>query len=95
MKIRGVYYGPDAKNKDGERETPHLTGKVFFEIRCSVCHHGLCKDVIVAKSPRRRQNLVFIAPCPRCLEAAQEHRQVEVLPMRELPHDYEELENQE
>lgn len=95
MNIRGVYYMPGGITSEGKPETPHLLGpdgKVYFEIRCSVCHYGQCKEITIATSPRRKQNLIFADPCPRCLEAATQNREVEVIPLRELPHDYEELE---
>jgi hypothetical protein len=65
------YYKPGGKNSEGEQETPHLTDffneKVFFEIRCAACNYGLCKHMTILKTPRRRQNLILVEPCPNCL----------------------------
>ena len=64
------YYSVGGKNAEGQEETPHVIGKVYFEIRCAVCNTGLCKEMRVLKSPRRKQNVVMVNPCPNCLEAA-------------------------
>lgn len=60
-----TYYAA-GKNAEGQEETPHVTGKVFFEIRCAVCNYGLCKLVTVVKTPRRKQNVILVEPCPNC-----------------------------
>lgn len=92
MNIRNAYYTPGGFNDLGIEETPHLTGKVYFEIRCAVCHAGLCKEMTIAKSPRRNQNLVFVQPCPRCIGAARIGIPVAVIPLSTLDDDYRELE---
>jgi hypothetical protein len=61
-----TYYA-GGKNEEGLPETPHITGKVFFEIRCAVCNYGLCKRMTILKTPRRKQNLILVEPCPNCL----------------------------
>lgn len=63
------YYTRGGKNAAGHDETPHLTGevKVFFEIRCAVCNTGLCRRMTILKTPRRKQNLILVEPCPNCL----------------------------
>ena len=53
-------------NRDGLGETPHLVGRVYFEIRCAVCGYGLCKRITVMKTPRRQQNIILVEPCPNC-----------------------------
>ena len=79
-----AYYHPGGRNDDGVIETPFITGRVSFLIRCQVCHTGLCKKLTIVKTPRRRQNLIFVEPCPRCLEAAKAGRAVEVIELDDL-----------
>lgn len=62
----------------GETETPHITWKgekACFLIRCRVCNRGLCKCMTIAKTPRRGENMIFVEPCPNCLQAAREGRE--------------------
>jgi len=82
-----TYYHLGGKNNAGEVETPHITGKITFLIYCSVCHYGFCKDIRIAKSPKHKQNLIFVPPCPRCLEAAKTGEPVEVLTVKDMTND--------
>lgn len=80
-----LYY-KRGRNVDGLAETPFIhTGKTHFLIRCAVCHEGLCKLTTIIRSERREQNLMFVEPCPRCLAAARNDAEVDVIPLDELP----------
>lgn len=59
-------YYHHGKNIDDQFETPFITGKVHFEIRCAVCGYGLCKKIDVTKTTRRKQNIILVDPCPNC-----------------------------
>lgn len=85
MRIAQAYY------HEGATETPHLLdaedNKVSFLIRCSVCHYGLCKLMEIARIPhdeQNEQNIIFIEPCPICLEAARRQVSPPVIPMNNI-----------
>ena len=87
--VKNTYYHIGALNEEEERQTPHILdkdgNKVFFLIRCHVCHHGLCKVMTIAKTPKSKQNMIFVQPCPTCLEAA---RKGEAVQPYEMNGDY-------
>lgn len=73
MKIKGAYYQEGGITEDNYCQTPHLkdekNNKVFFLVRCSVCHHGLCKMITIVKtdvdgSKKYKDNQMFVQPCP-------------------------------
>ena len=83
--ITDAYYLLGGLNEDGEFETPQLKNmggeKVApFLIRCKVCNKGLCKLMVIAKSPHSKQNYIFVEPCPRCLAAAR--NDMDVTPLK-------------
>ena len=43
--------------------------KFTFFIYCSVCHFGLCKVMTVVRADNG-DNIMFIDPCPVCMETA-------------------------
>lgn len=63
------------------------SGIVRFTVFCEVCHQGLCAYVQAGTVPGKVENniagddwtVMFIEPCPRCLEAAKKGQEVEVL----------------
>ena len=59
-------YYSGGKNAEGSYETPFVTGKIHFEIRCAVCGYGLCKRLDIIKTRRRKQNVLLVEPCPNC-----------------------------
>jgi len=66
------YYHLGAKDDSGPH-TPYVTHEdklVAFLIRCSVCNRGLCKLIKIVKTPMRNENMIFVEPCPNCMEAA-------------------------
>ena len=80
--IDNAYYKIGALNSRNKVETPHITGgTVYFEIRCHVCHTGLCKLMTIAKTDDGRRNMIFVMPCPECVQAASEGREVNVVPL--------------
>ena len=88
MKLKNVYFH-DAHNKDGHYETPHIMHndeKAYFLIRCRVCGYGLCKKLSVIDKGDK-QEMIFVDPCPRCLKAAAEGREVTEVPLDEI-YDY-------
>lgn len=58
---------------------------VKFIVRCRVCHFGLCMYLTILKRKRTKQNVVFIEPCPNCVKAAENGK--EVIPY-EMNNDY-------
>lgn len=73
MKIKGAYYQEGGVTEDDLPQTPHIkdedNNKVFFLIRCAVCHNGLCKMITVVKtevndSKKHKSTQVFVQPCP-------------------------------
>ena len=83
-----TYYTLGGKNAEGQEETPHVTGKVYFLIYCAVCKTGLCKNMVIAKSPKKKQNMIFVEPCPNCLEAARQNLQVVAVSNKGLEKEY-------
>ena len=82
MKPKDMYnlYYLNGYNEDDEPETPFIYNKIWkkthFLIRCQVCHRGLCHGTAVTKTPRG-DNMIFIEPCPTCLEAARKGEEPE------------------
>lgn len=74
------YFYNGLKNYRGNSHTPFILDKegtkVYFLIRCSVCHRGLCRRMTIYRTPRRKENMIFVDPCPHCLEAAREGKEV-------------------
>lgn len=101
MKIKQAYYHYGGKNNEGEVVTPYLVddddNEVYFLIRCSVCHYGLCKVITIVKSYERdkqqyKQNHIFVEPCPICARAAREGIDPPVIPLKALEYGLEKLE---
>ena len=61
------------------------SNKYYFVVFCSVCHTGLCRLLEIGGTDRRAGNVIVVDPCPNCLRAAKEGREVEVL---EWPRKY-------
>ena len=77
--ITDAYYHIGGVNRERKPQTPILEDIPAFLIRCKVCNKGLCKLMVIAKSPRSKQNYVWVEPCPRCLAAARAGIDVEAL----------------
>ena len=74
-------------------ETPRVfssTGHTCFVIYCSECHTGLCKLIEVSAGfvGDKVHNIMLVAPCPVCVQAALGGRSPEVIP---LPKKYEDI----
>jgi len=44
---------------------PEIKGNPF-EVRCSVCNAGVCKEVEVVETPTRKMPLIIVKPCWWC-----------------------------
>lgn len=102
MKIKGAYYQEGGVTEDDYNATPHIKDaemkKVTFLIRCSVCHYGLCKMmtiVFIERTGHRKENHIFIQPCPICLEAARRGVEPPIIPMSSLGYGLDRLEIEE